>query len=135
MLAELTFAVALLAALIIPRFVGGFLLHQLLFMVVGAASVYTGFLPFFAGVAVALAPTLVLLALVGYYYWLGRRALSGKLGDGQKWIAEFARDDDKEFLEAMEQIDRRDVKEIIVIADSKQELKELAQERAAERDS
>lgn len=132
MFTTLTFGIALLAAVIIPRIIGGRPVRLLAFITLGASGVYTGFLPLWSGILIALAPVIVFLMTLVYFYWLGQRALAGKMGEEQRWMAELVRDDDTEFMQAMASIDQMDVKEIAVIANNKQELKELAIERAAE---
>lgn len=132
MFTPLTFGIALLAAVIIPRIIGGTPVRVLAFVSLGAATVYTGFAPLWAGVLIALAPVFGALATVMYFYWLGRRALSGKMGEEQQWMAEFINENDEEFMHAMAQINRMEAKELFVLAEDKEELRELALERASE---
>jgi len=131
MFTPLTFGIALLAAVIIPRIIGGTPVRVLAFVSLGAATVYTGFAPLWAGVLIALAPVFGALATVLYFYWLGRRALSGKMGEEQQWMAEFINENDEEFMHAMAQINRMEAKELFVLAEDKEELRELALERAS----
>lgn len=132
MFTPLTFSIALLAAVIIPRIIGGTPVRVLAFVSLGAATVYTGFAPLWAGVLIALAPVFVALATVLYFYWLGRRALAGKMGEEQQWMAEFINENDEEFMHAMAQVNRIEAKELFVLAEDKEELRELALERASE---
>lgn len=132
MFTPLTFGIALLAAVIIPRIIGGTPVRVLAFVSLGAATVYTGFAPLWAGVLIALAPVFGALATVLYFYWLGRRALSGKMGEEQQWMAEFINENDEEFMHAIAQINRMEAKELFVLAEDKEELRELALERASE---
>jgi hypothetical protein len=131
MFTPLTFGIALLAAVIIPRIIGGTPVRVLAFVSLGAATVYTGFAPLWAGVLIALAPVFGALATVLYFYWLGRRALAGKMGEEQQWMAEFINENDEEFMHAMAQINRMEAKELFVLAEDKEELRELALERAS----
>ena len=133
MFTPLTFSIALLAAVIIPRIIGGTPLRIFAFVALGAATVYTGFAPLWGGVLIALAPLLTFLSLIVYAYWVGQRALSGKMGKETQWIAELVKDDNKPFIEAMNHLNQDEVKEITIIAESKQELNELALERAKEK--
>jgi len=133
MFTPLTFGIALLAEIIIPRIVGGALLRIVAFVGLGASAAYTGFVPLWGGVLIALAPILVALMAMLYFYILGKRALAGKMGEEQQWMAELVRDDNAPFIEALEHLDRTDVKEITVIAEDKEELKELALQRAKEK--
>lgn len=132
MFTPLTFGIALLAAVIIPRIIGGTPVRVLAFVSLGAATVYTGFAPLWAGVLIALAPVFGALATVLYFYWLGRRALAGKMGEEQQWMAEFINENDEEFMHAMAQINRMEAKELFVLAEDKEELRELALERVSE---
>ena len=132
MFTPLTFGIALLSAVIIPRIIGGTPVRVLAFVSLGAATVYTGFAPLWAGVLIALAPVFGALATVLYFYWLGRRALAGKMGEEQQWMAEFINENDEEFMHAMAQINRMEAKELFVLAEDKEELRELALERASE---
>jgi len=132
MFTPLTFGIALLAAVIIPRIIGGTPVRVLAFVSLGAAIVYTGFAPLWAGVLIALAPVFGALVGVLYFYWLGRRALAGKMGEEQQWMAEFINENDEEFMHAMAQINRMEAKELFVLAEDKEELRELALERASE---
>jgi hypothetical protein len=132
MFTPLTFGIALLAAVIIPRIIGGTPVRVLAFVSLGAAVVYTGFAPLWAGVLIALAPVFGVLLGVLYFYWLGRRALAGKMGEEQQWMAEFINENDEEFIHAMAQINRMEAKELFVLAEDKEELRELALERASE---
>lgn len=132
MFTPLTFGIALLAAVIIPRIIGGTPVRVLAFVSLGAATVYTGFTPLWAGVLIALAPVFGALATVLYFYWLGRRALAGKMGEEQQWMAEFINENDEEFMHAMAQINRMEAKELFVLAEDKEELRELALERVSE---
>ena len=131
MFTPLTFGIALLAAVIIPRIIGGTPVRVLAFVSLGAATVYTGFAPLWAGVLIALAPVFGALVGVLYFYWLGRRALTGKMGEEQQWMAEFINENDEEFMHAMAQINRMEAKELFVLAEDKEELRELALERAS----
>lgn len=131
MFTPLTFGIALLAAVIIPRIIGGTPVRVLAFVSLGAATVYTGFAPLWAGVLIALAPVFGALATVLYFYWLGRRALAGKMGEEQQWMAEFINENDEEFMHAMAQINRMEAKELFALAEDKEELRELALERAS----
>lgn len=132
MLTNLTFGLALLAAIIIPRVLGMLELEIVAFVLIGASSVYSGFLPLWAGIIIAVVPIITNLFMWVYFIWLGRRALDGDFGEAQMWMAEYVRDGDPVFISALDQLSEMDKKEIILIADSKQELKELAMERADE---
>lgn len=102
------------------------------FFVIGFASVYLGILPLFAGIAIILLPAILGVMSMAYYYWLGRRALAGKMGQEQQWMAELVEADDEKFMRSMQQVGRMEMKEITVVADSKEELRQAVIERAEE---
>lgn len=132
MLTFTTFALGLIAGIVIPLLIGRPRLQHLGLAAVAVVGYFTGLLPLWAAVLIALSPVVLFLIITVYMFWLGRRALAGKMGEEQQWMAELARDDDTEFIEAISQIDGADVREIVVIANSKSELRELAIERSAE---
>lgn len=61
-----------------------------------------------------------------------RRALNGEFGDMTKWGAQITKDGDEEFAEAIEALPETEKMEIAIIAESKEELRELAVERFEE---
>jgi hypothetical protein len=132
MFTPLTFGIALLVAIIIPRIVGGLPVEMLLFTALAVASVYTGFTSVWAGIVIATAPLIVSGMGMLYFYWIGQRALAGKMGQEQQWIAELVDANDEKFMESMEALERMEVREAIVIADSKEELRQTIITRAQE---
>jgi hypothetical protein len=132
MFTPLTFGIALLVAIIIPRIVGGLPVEVLLFTALAVASVYTGFTSVWAGIVIATAPLIVSGMGMLYFYWIGQRALAGKMGQEQQWIAELVDANDEKFMESMEALERMEVREVIVIADSKEELRQTIITRAQE---
>lgn len=141
MLTITTFGIAVVALVLLPilRLVGvpAALLGVVRFfgfIGLGIMSVMSGLLPIWAGALVAAVPVLTFLVTRLYFYRRGKKALRGDYGEKQKWVAEMVRDNDEEFMDAMGRVPKMDIKEAFVIADSKQELKELVIERAAETD-
>jgi hypothetical protein len=132
MFTPLTFGIALLVAIIIPRIVGGLPVEMLLFTALAVASVYTGFTSVWAGIVIATAPLIISGMSMLYFYWIGQRALAGKMGQEQQWIAELVNANDEKFMESMEALERMEVREVIVIADSKEELRQTIITRAQE---
>lgn len=100
------------------------------FVALGAVAVFLGVLPLWAGIALALTPAVTSVMAILYFYWLGQRALAGKMGQEQQWVAELVSADDEKFMESMNQISQMQMKEIFVIADSKEELRQTVIEEA-----
>jgi len=100
------------------------------FVAIGGAAVFLGVLPLWAGIALALTPAVTNVMGILYFYWLGQRALKGKMGKEQQWMAELVDANDEKFMESMQELGRMEMKEITVIADSKEELRQAAIERA-----
>ena len=98
---------------------------------IGAAYVYTGG-QLLIGVAASLVPFGILALVIAYYYIQGWRALNGSHGDAKRWIAEFARDNDRDFMWAIQNITSSDRKELSIVAESKEEFREKVIERAEE---
>ena len=81
---------------------------------------------------VALAPLWIRVVALAYLYIQGRRALDGAFGDEAQWAAELLKEGDMEFLEAAENLPNQEVTEIRIIAESKQDLRDLTVERYEE---
>lgn len=62
-----------------------------------------------------------------------RRTLSGKYGPEAQWAAEIANSGDEEFQFAVRVLSKREMREIGIIAESKEELRELTIERLDEK--
>ncbi len=139
MLTTASFLIALVAIVIVPRVVVYVGVPRMLaalgrvvgFLSLAAVSFFTGFLSLIPALLVAAAPIITRIISIIYYYWVFRRSLSGKRGEGQKWIAEFVQEDDREFMDAVRSISPMHLKEVIVVANSKQELRQLVIEQAA----
>lgn len=64
--------------------------------------------------------------------WRTKKALDGKYGKEAKWMMEYVRDGDQEFIEAAKSLDTMEQKEVSIIAESKEELRERTISRANE---
>lgn len=130
MFTEITFGVAIVAAIIIPNIVGGWPMRFVVWPLLGGAAVYTGFLSLVTGLFITVMPLFIFLVEQFYYYWLGKRALAGTMGKEKQWIAQLIQEDDHEFKQAFRLVEPMRTKEIIIMADSKDELRELVVDEA-----
>lgn len=64
--------------------------------------------------------------------WQKRRTLSGKFGDEARWAAEIVDSGDQEFAYAVKVLPQRELREIGILADTKEDLRELTIERLDE---
>lgn len=103
-----------------------------LFGIIGGALFLSGTVPLWAGVGITLLPVAGFIISRLYYVWMGFRVLNGKHGEERRWVAEFIRDNDSEFMQALEENDKMDMNEVMVLADSKEELRELVIKRSNE---
>lgn len=85
------------------------------------------------GAAVIVA-SIVAIKLVGVVFiaLYSYRALKGSLGDEAQWAAEFIKEGDEEFTRAMTALPSQELKEARIIAESKEELREITIERYEE---
>lgn len=84
----------------------------------------------------------VLVGLVAYYvvssivsWWRRRKfkkALDGDYGDEARWTTELIDEEDEMFIRATPWLSSNDRREVSIIAESKEELRELVIERAEE---
>lgn len=84
-----------------------------------------------AGIIAGLIGLLVVVRLV-LSYRVGKKALNGELGEKNQWTAELIFDGDEQFTGALETLSSIDKQEVIIEAETKQELRELTIERADE---
>jgi len=81
-------------------------------------------------IGLPLAATIVLLPLftqVFAYLWfmyVGKKVLSGEYGEEAQWAGELVEEEDAQFIEAMTSLDQMTIREIGIMSDSKEELRE-----------
>lgn len=92
----------------------------------------TGLLSLWFAILFAITPIATKMTAKLHWYRLGRKALNGDYGSEKKWIAEMIRDDDQQFVQAWVQLDYDDAQEIVIVAESKPDLRERVIERANE---
>lgn len=106
---------------------------QTLCMVVVASALLQYSMVGLIGAALIVASVVAIKLIgVGFLALYTHRALQGGLGDEAQWAAEFIKDGDQEFTRAMTALPSADLKEVKIIAESKNELRELTIERYEE---
>lgn len=92
------------------------------------ATIFTLYVPLVVA-GTTLAPILVTLLVIADRKWQKRKTLNGKYGIESQWAAELVEDDDREFEIAMQHLPEMHLREVGVIAESKDELRELTIDR------
>lgn len=123
----------------IIRVVGGGGLATLLGQVVtvgifAGVLLYAGFVgSTVAGGLITLVFAIRLFAFI--WFWnLGRKYLNGDYGKRTMWAAELAKEGDEEFIEAASNLTEMEMREVGIISDSKEELREMVVEEGATAD-
>ena len=89
-------------------------------------------------IGLPLAATIVLLPLftqVFAYLWfmyVGKKVLSGEYGEEAQWAGELVEEEDGQFIEAMTSLDQMTIREIGIMSDSKEELRERTVDEASD---
>ncbi len=96
------------------------------------AVVYLGISYLLAGVIVLLPVFLTAFSFL-FYKRRGKKMLNGEYSEQSKWAAEMILDDDEEFAAAIEVLPNTEVKEIGIIAESKDDLRARTIERAEDK--
>jgi hypothetical protein len=115
------------------RFIG--VMQALVGVVIGVIAIKVIGLALWVGVATTIASQTInaIAALVKMWNRRQRnKALDGDYGQITQWAAELTRDGDMEFAMAIKALPKREKTDIAIIADSKEELRELTMERFEE---
>jgi hypothetical protein len=107
---------------IITGSIFGYILYPSVLTLAGAASI-------------PLAPVVFFGSLDLYSRYRNWRAKRGDYGDSTKWATELLEADDQHFELAVKGLSKNELKEVGIIADSKEELRELAVERFEENET
>lgn len=124
------FGTALLAKVVFNRGAVGVAVLQ----IIGMATLAYGLLSvgvvgiIGAGIIAAFPITTRLFAYL-FVAWIKARAMSGKMGDETMWAAELVEEQDTEFIRATAALPSYELKEVGIIAESKEELRDLTIER------
>lgn len=84
-----------------------------------------------AGIIAAF-PIVLRLVVFGFIAWVGKRVMSGAMGEEAKWAGELVEEGDQEFMKAAKALPSYELKEVRIIAESKDELRDLTVERYEE---
>jgi len=90
---------------------------------------FVGFVSMFVAIGLVSIVGTVRVFTYLWFWRLGRKILNGAYGEESMWAAEIAQDDD-EFVEATAMLTEKQLTEIGIIAESKEELREKTIERA-----
>jgi hypothetical protein len=92
----------------------------------------------FVGLPVVGVMVLMPLALrifaYAWFYRQGKKLLNGDFGEQARWALELFEEGDDEFIEASARLSQIQLREIGIVADDKEELRELTVEHAQEMD-
>jgi len=67
----------------------------------------------------------VRVLMLVYMYYMSRKVLDGSMGEEAQWAGEIVKSGDQEFINAIQGLDGMDMKEIGIMAESKEELREM----------
>jgi hypothetical protein len=81
------------------------------------------------GVIISL-PVVIRVFAFLWYMRIGRKVINGDYGEEARWAAELAKDGDEEFKEAFSQISEMEAKEIGIVVDDKDEMRQAVIDRA-----
>lgn len=112
----------------------GFILRYTAWGLFGAgAGVIAGGGSLLVAAAILMVAALARCAPAGYSRLKRKRALQGAYGEEVRWMMEIMHEEqDEEFIRAMSSLEQMDVTEIIIIAESKDDVRRLVFERASE---
>lgn len=78
---------------------------------------------------VVASPIIVRIISLLLMLWVSKRALSGDMGQESMWAAELVKESDEKFSEATKNLPSYELREIGIIAESKEELRDMTIER------
>lgn len=90
-----------------------------------AALVAINFISLPVGIVLVLVPVKIRAFAYLWFWYLGNKVLDGSFGEEAQWAAELVEDNDTEFRKASKQLNKMEMREIGIVADSKEELREL----------
>jgi len=100
--------------------------------VTGYALLTISFINLPIAVVLALMPAGLRIFAYGWFWYQGRKVLNGDYGEQARWAAELVQSGDTEFIEASARLPQIELREVGIMADDKEELRELTVERAEE---
>jgi hypothetical protein len=109
---------------------------QEILLAAGAYYVYTlEAIGLLAAVLIVLLPILFRLLSVILNYRAGKKVLDGEYGEAAMWAGELVQDEDEEFVQAMVTMSSTELREIGIIAESKEELRDITVEERHDQNS
>lgn len=111
---------------------GLFVVQTAVFGIVGYVLLSIGIIGFLGlGLYIA-SPAITMFAGLVFIYVQSKRALAGRMGDEVQWAAELYVEEDEDFIKAAKALPKKELKEIAIIAETKDGLRELTVERHKE---
>jgi len=83
-------------------------------------------------VLLAFLPTSINVFHIIWFMWIGNNVLEGKYGEEAQWAGELVEEEDGQFIEAMTSLDQMTIREIGIMSDSKEELRERTVDEASD---
>jgi hypothetical protein len=83
-------------------------------------------------VLLAFLPTSINVFHIIWFMWIGNNVLEGKYGEEAQWAGELVEEEDGQFIEAMTSLDQMKIREIGIMSDSKEELRERTVDEASD---
>lgn len=103
--------------------------------VTGYALLSISFVGLPTAVALTLLPLGVQVFAYVWFYHQGKKVLRGDYGEQARWAAELVEEGDDEFIEASARLSQIELREIGIVSDDKEELRENTVERVEELES
>lgn len=129
---------AIVTIAIIARFISsvgmiGTAVIQTAVLVGGGAYLFTeGIIGLPLLVVLAFLPTIINVLKIIWVIWIGNNVLEGKYGEEAQWAGELVEAEDKQFIDAMTSLDQMTIREIGIMSESKEELRERTVDEASD---
>jgi len=126
-------AIAIIAQLVSSIGMIGTAVLQTAALMGGGGYLYTeGIIGLPLLVLLAFLPTIINVFHIIWFMWIGNNVLEGKYGEEAQWAGELVEEEDAQFIEAMTSLDQMTIREIGIMSDSKEELRERTVDEASD---
>jgi len=126
-------AIAIIAQLVSSIGMIGTAVLQTAALMGGGGYLYTeGIIGLPLLVLLAFLPTIINVFHIIWFMWIGNNVLKGKYGEEAQWAGELVEEEDAQFIEAMTSLDQMTIREIGIMSDSKEELRERTVDEASD---
>jgi len=126
-------AIAIIAQLVSSIGMIGTAVLQTAALMGGGGYLYTeGIIGLPLLVLLAFLPTIINVFHIIWFMWIGNNVLEGKYGEEAQWAGELVEEEDGQFIEAMTSLDQMTIREIGIMSDSKEELRERTVDEASD---